>query len=258
MQAAFDRGADVVEFDITATVDRQFAVFHDRMLECRTDGHGLTREHTLQQLNTFDIGYGYTSDGGRTHPFRGKGKGLMPSMADVFEAFPNRAFLIDIKGNVPRDGSLLATHLSRLSPAQRSRLIVFGRDGALARLHDRLPDVRTFSVGSIANCLVRYIAYGWTGVVPGACDNAGLFVPVNIAPWLWGWPNLFMDRMKARGGSIVVVGPFAGGNFSTGLDTLEDLARLPAGYDGGIWTNDVELVTAAIKNPGRKQDSSLR
>jgi len=35
MQAAFDRGADVVEFDIHATTDGRFAVFHDRTLECK-------------------------------------------------------------------------------------------------------------------------------------------------------------------------------------------------------------------------------
>src|SRR5688500_17568371 len=40
MQAAFDRGADVVEFDVQRTADNQFAVFHDSRLECRTDGSG--------------------------------------------------------------------------------------------------------------------------------------------------------------------------------------------------------------------------
>ncbi|CCF19260.1 exported protein of unknown function [Pseudorhizobium banfieldiae] len=36
MQAAFAAGADVVELDVHLTPDKQFAVFHDWTLECRT------------------------------------------------------------------------------------------------------------------------------------------------------------------------------------------------------------------------------
>src|SRR5689334_10585237 len=50
MQAAFDSGADVVEFDIHPTTDGRFAVFHDRRLDCKTNGQGLTRSHTIQEL----------------------------------------------------------------------------------------------------------------------------------------------------------------------------------------------------------------
>src|SRR4051812_13759499 len=49
MKAAFERGADSVEFDIHPTTDHQFAVFHDRMLECKTSGRGQTREHTMAE-----------------------------------------------------------------------------------------------------------------------------------------------------------------------------------------------------------------
>ncbi len=38
MEAAFEAGADIVEFD----------VFHDWILECRTDGEGVIRDHTMQ------------------------------------------------------------------------------------------------------------------------------------------------------------------------------------------------------------------
>ena len=46
MQAAFDYGADVVEFDVHRTVDGRFAVFHDWTVDCRTESNGVTREHT--------------------------------------------------------------------------------------------------------------------------------------------------------------------------------------------------------------------
>ena len=58
MEAAFRAGADIVEFDIHPTTDGRFAVFHDWTLDCRSDGTGVTREHTLSQLKALDVGYG--------------------------------------------------------------------------------------------------------------------------------------------------------------------------------------------------------
>lgn len=72
MRASFEDGADVVELDVHPTTDGEFAVFHDWTLDCRTDGHGVTREQSMARLKTLDVGYGYTADGGKTFPFRGK------------------------------------------------------------------------------------------------------------------------------------------------------------------------------------------
>lgn len=248
MRAAFDRGADVVELDIQPTRDQQFAVFHDRSLECRTNGRGRVRAHTMDELKALDIGYGYTFDGGRTYPFRGMGVGLMPAMDEVLEKFPNRSFLLDMKGNEPGDAALLATHLSRLSPEQRSKLMIFGRGAMLSTLREKLPDLRMFSPGSVANCLLRYIAYGWTGIVPAACRNSPEWIPINAAPWLWGWPNLFLNRMEATHTFVIVMGAYPAHEISPGVDTLEDSDRLPADYDGGIWTNEVERISSHLRH----------
>ena len=80
MDAAFKSGADIVEFDIHPTTDGHFVVFHDWTLDCRTDGHGVTREHSMAYLKKLDIGHGYTADGGKTFPFRGKGIGRWSSL----------------------------------------------------------------------------------------------------------------------------------------------------------------------------------
>ena len=248
IRAAFDRGADLVEFDVQPTRDGQFAVFHDRTLDCRTNGRGLTREHTLEELKALDVAYGYTADGGRTFPFRGQGVGLMPSLDEVLESFPEQSFLIDIKGRGREDGALLAARLAMVPAARRSRLMIFGREETLAGLRMELPDLRTFSVASIQRCLTRYIGYGWTGVVPPICRDSPLFVPINVAPFLWGWPNRFLERVERTGSSVVVIGPFGSGGISPGLDSLEDLGRVPVSFDGGIWTNNVEVVREEIGN----------
>jgi glycerophosphoryl diester phosphodiesterase len=107
--------------------------------------------------------------------------------------------------------------------------------------------VKTTSRGLLKSCLLRYIAYGWTGIVPGACRSMIVLAPINIAPWLWGWPDRFLSRMRSVDSRVFVLGPYRGGEFSTGLDTPEALARLPAGYAGGIWTNELEMVARALK-----------
>ncbi|UUZ82442.1 hypothetical protein LJK88_50170 [Paenibacillus sp. P26] len=115
MEAAFQAGADIVEFDVHITRDEQFAVFHDWTLDCRTNAKGVTRDYTMAELKSFDIGYGYTADHGKTYPFRGKGIGQMPSLTEVLTRFPDKAFLIDVKSRDPREGELLASYLTRLS-----------------------------------------------------------------------------------------------------------------------------------------------
>jgi glycerophosphoryl diester phosphodiesterase len=253
MRAAFEQGADVVEFDIRRTKDARFAVFHDPALECKTNGDGLIRAHTMQELAALDIGYGYTFDRGRTYPFRGKGLGLMPSMDEVFENFPGKSFLIDLKDNEESDAHLLADQLAGLSELQRTRLMIFARDTGISVLRERLPEVRIFSARSTASCLLRYIAYGWTGVMPAPCVHSPQWLPINMAPWFWGWPRRFMNRFEAYGSSIIVMGAYPASEISPGVDTSEDLARLPAEYDGGIWTNDVGLVASRVREQERSK-----
>jgi glycerophosphoryl diester phosphodiesterase len=247
MQASFAAGADIVELDVHLTTDGQFAVFHDWTLDCRTDGHGVTRERSMTYLKGLDIGYGYTADGGKTFPFRGKGIGLMPSLDEVLRMFPERPLLINVKSNDPAEGEQLAAALNSLSRGRRASLLAYGGDNPIAALRRRVPDIKTMSRSSLKQCLLRYIAYSWTGAVPEACRSMVIFVPINVAPWLWGWPNRFLDRMASVGSAVFVVGPYHGGDFSTGIDSKDDFARLPRGYSGGILTNEIEAVASWLK-----------
>jgi glycerophosphoryl diester phosphodiesterase len=242
MEAAFKDGADIVEFDIHPTTDGQFAIIHDWTLDCRTDGKGVTREHSMAELKALDIGYGYTADGGKTFPFRGKGVGLIPSLDEVLARFPGKRFLINIKSNDPAEGDLLAARLARLAPGQRALLMAYGGDRPIGRLREKLPDMPVMSVASLKRCMMRYIGIGWTGYVPASCRGSLLLLPVNVAPWIWGFPHRFVERMRAAGTSVFVTGIYGGGNFSIGIDDEQLLARLPAAFGGGIWTNRIETI----------------
>lgn len=248
MKAAFDAGVDIVELDIHPTTDGQFAVFHDWTVDCRTNGKGVTRDHTLTELKALDVGYGYTADGGKTYPLRGRGVGLMPSLEEVLASFPNKRFLIHIKSNDTGEGEKLAAYLARLAPAGRQRLMVYGGTPPVEVVHAKLPDMKFGSKASLKGCFLGYIKVGWLGHVPEACRGGLMLVPVNIAPWLWGWPNRFQQRMHDAGVEVFVLGPYDGGEFTSGIDHASQLSELPRGYGGGIWTNRIDRIAPAVRS----------
>ncbi|WP_295559911.1 glycerophosphodiester phosphodiesterase family protein, partial [uncultured Hyphomicrobium sp.] len=225
MQAAFAAGADIVELDVHPTTDGHFAVFHDWTVDCRTNGRGVTREKTLAELKALDIGYGYTADSGLTYPFRGKGVGLMPSLDEVLAAFPHKRLLIHVKSRDAEEGRKLAARLSQLPAEARARLAVYGHDTPLDAVREALPDMRVLARGNLMRCLVRYIGIGWSSFVPAACRNTIVLAPSNYAWVLWGWPNRFLARMRDAGSDVYLLGPYTGGDFSTGVDTAFDVGQ---------------------------------
>lgn len=245
MEAAFERGADVVEFDVQPTKDGKFAIFHDWTLECRTDGEGVTREHTMEELKQLDVGYGYTADDGKTYPFRGKGVGMMPSLAEVLERFPERSFLIHIKSDDPEEGKQLARRLAGLSEDRLGELTVYGGDRPITALKEELPGIRVMSIATMKSCMLPYIAAGWTGYVPSACKNTQIHLPEKYAKWMWGWPDKFINRMEEAGTRVILVA--GDGGWSEGFDTPRDLERLPEDYTGGVWTNRIDVAAPVLR-----------
>lgn len=246
MRAAFAAGADIVELDVHPTTDGQIAVFHDWTLDCRTDGHGVTRERSLAELKKLDVGHGYTADGGKTFPLRGTGIGLLPSLDEVLSAFPDKRFLIHIKSNDADEGRRLAERLKSLPPQQLERLMIYGGALPVAAARNML-DIPTMSGSTLKRCLIRYFLLGWSGYVPSDCERTVLLVPVNYAPWLWGWPNRFLNRMNDHGSAVFIVGRNDGEDFSSGIDRSDDLTLLPVGFAGGIWTNRIDRIAPLLR-----------
>ena len=248
MRAAFAAGADIIEFDVHPTTDGRFAVLHDWTLDCRTDGTGETRSHDLAYLSTLDIGYGYTADGGATFPFRGKGLGLMPEIEEVFGAFPEGRFLVNYKSNDKREGDMLAALLAAHPQWRPAVWGAYGGDAPTFRAEELIGGLAVWSRKGLVDCLLQYLGLGWTGVVPEACRDTKVMVPLNVAPFLWGWPNLFLERLESAGSEVILLGPYAPGDPGTaGIDTLEQLAQVPESFSGYLWTNRIELIGPAAK-----------
>lgn len=245
MRAAFAGGADVVEFDIRLTGDRQLAVFHDDILEYRTDGTGPVSAKAMEYLRTLDVGYGYTAAGGRTFPLRGTGLGLMVSIADVVREFPDGTFLIHIKDSGNEVGPVLLEYLGTLSERQIANISLYGNDNALDLIPQRYPTMKTLSMRRIKRALLGYELVGWTGYILSSIRNMEMHLRLEYARLLWGWPDRFLQRMDAAHTRVVLVRYVDG--WSDGFDTEAELARLPPSYTGSVWTNRVDIVAPLLR-----------
>jgi glycerophosphoryl diester phosphodiesterase len=244
--AAFAAGADIVEFDVHPTTDGDFVVFHDWTVDCRTEGSGVTREKSLAELKRLDIGHGYTADGGTTFPFRGKGVGLMPTLGEVLDAFPERRFLINIKNDDPQEGRILAERIGALPVERRALVWVYGGGTAIETFRETLPEVTVLGTDGARRCLLRYGLLGWSGYMPEDCRATLFMLPANFAPWVWGFPNRLTERIAEHGSRLVILGPYDGSGFSSGLDNIAELDLLPAELDGYVWTNRAEVIAPTI------------
>ena len=99
-QRAADLDVDILETDIHRTADGVIVAFHDDTLDRTTSGTGPIQNYTFAELQAFDAGYHWTADGGETFPFRGQGI-TIPSLAELFETFPDIRINIDIKQESP-------------------------------------------------------------------------------------------------------------------------------------------------------------
>ena len=251
MQAASDAGADVVELDVHLTPDGKFAVFHDWTLDCRTETAGVTEETPMARLKQLDIGYGYTFDNGKTHPFRSKGVGLMPTLSEVFDALPERQFLINFKSRREEEGAALAEMLNA-NPAYRNAAFgVYGGGEPTEAAIAGVPGLRGYTRQSAKSCLLDYLTLGWSGHVPASCRDTLVPVPINYAFLLWGWPAKFYQRMQAAGSEVILMGAYSSGDAgSAGIDDQTDWSKVPPGFPGFIWTNRIEKAGMLAKASG--------
>jgi glycerophosphoryl diester phosphodiesterase len=134
-------GADVLEMDVRATADGAIVVIHDATLERTTDGRGPVSSFTLAELRKLDAGYRWTADGGRTYPFRGKDV-RVPTLAEVFERFPQARMNIEVKPAEPAFAGSLCDSIRRAGMTQRV-LVASMSEQALVAFRDACPDVAT-------------------------------------------------------------------------------------------------------------------
>jgi glycerophosphoryl diester phosphodiesterase len=115
-------GVDAVEFDVHLSRDGQLMVMHDPTLDRTTEERGPLANRTAAELRRIDAGYWFTTDGGRTYPWRGRGA-TVPSFDEVVESLPRALpLIVELKTPAATEAIRAAIHRHALAP----RVIVAG------------------------------------------------------------------------------------------------------------------------------------
>lgn len=239
--------AGMVELDVQPSADGAMLVFSDPTLDCRTNGRGPLRSHTLSQLKALDIGYGYTADGGKTFPLRGRGVGLMPTVEEVLKELPRASLLFSLSGDDPKQADLLAAAFRRAGVEPGAHYGFLAAPAVAARMRQLAPRAWTWSLDEARACGEAYRAWGWTSYVPSNCRGKTIIVPLDRQFTIWGWPNRFLSRMAGTGTKVVVSGP-EGARGLTRLEQPEQLGEVPRSFKGYLMVEDIYTVGGALRN----------
>ena len=134
-------GVDVLEMDIHTTADGVPVVMHDETVDGTTNGTGPILSFSLAELKELDAGYDWTSDDGQTFPYRGQGI-TVPTVEEVFAAFPGMPMNIEIKQEVP---SMVAPFCQLIRDYERADrvLVASFHEETIAEFREECPEVAT-------------------------------------------------------------------------------------------------------------------
>ena len=140
-RGAVEIGSDVLEMDIYRTADNVPVVIHDPTVDRTTDGTGLVRSFTLEQLKRLDAGYRFIPAGAVTNPYRGEGV-TIPTLREVFEVFPDEHMMVEIKENDNEAADAVVSLVLEFNRADRTLLGSFHHD-VLVRVRSTAPEIAT-------------------------------------------------------------------------------------------------------------------
>lgn len=190
-------GADMLELDVHSTREGKLAVIHDATVDRTTNGTGRVRDLTMGQIRSLDAAHWFVPGRSAVHglpedsyPLRGARFGevrvpgsqpkdfRVPTLDEVFRAFPDTPVNIEIKGTSDSDlasflrtGRILADFLDK---SGRTDVIVASfNDAALAAFHVRAPQI------GLAPGMASMAAYFLAGVPP-MDGTVALQVPVQF------------------------------------------------------------------------------
>ncbi len=169
---ALDDGVDVLELDVHATRDGEVVVLHDPTLDRTTDGGGPVAGLTFAELGRLDAGHRFSSDGGRTFPFRGQGV-RVPRLADLLRELPDAPLNIEIK---PEGAEIIAAVVAMVRAARVRVVLAAEHDSIMQAIRRAAPDIPTScATGEVA----AFIGALQAGARPELPDGA---VALQIPP----------------------------------------------------------------------------
>ena len=141
LESAEKIGVDVIESDIRLTKDNIPILFHDEDLERTTGVSGTVREKKIDELLQIDLGHEFTTDGGKTYPFRGKGLKVV-TLEEALNRFPEIILNFDIKDKFPDAPIEVARILGEHERYDRIMIASFN-PSTLKRFREAAPKIPT-------------------------------------------------------------------------------------------------------------------
>ncbi|MCF6286626.1 MAG: glycerophosphodiester phosphodiesterase [Candidatus Hydrogenedentes bacterium] len=156
----------LLEGDLQLSKDGVVVVIHDRTVDRTTNGSGTVQELTLAQLKALDAGYHFSSDGGKTYPYRGTGI-TIPTLDEILQAMPKNRALFELKdgeGLVAKVVPLLRKH----GAADRILIASF-KPELMAAMREQMPEIATcFDRGGALALLSALRTGDWSAYEPTA------------------------------------------------------------------------------------------
>lgn len=117
-EEAVRMGATYLETDVQITKDGVLVLAHDPHLGRTAGDPREIRDITFAELQKIDAGAAFSPDGGRTHPYRGKGL-RVPTLEDFLRKFRNSRFNIEVKDGRPATAQLVIEMLKKYKADDR-------------------------------------------------------------------------------------------------------------------------------------------
>ncbi len=154
--AAVELGYRYLETDAHVTRDGVVVAFHDDHLDNVTDRVGAISDLSLDEVEAADAGARFTTDGGRTFPFQGRGL-RVPRLEELLLRWPEARINIDPKADTSVE-PLLAL-IDRLGAWDRVCIGAFS-DRRLRQVREHTHGRACTSMGPAATAAARLAALG--------------------------------------------------------------------------------------------------
>jgi glycerophosphoryl diester phosphodiesterase len=160
-------GVDALECDVHLSRDGVPVVIHDPTLERTTDATGAVRDRSAAELQRVDAGARFTTDDGRTFPYRGTGIAV-PTLEEVLVSTGRIPLIIEIK--TVEAAAALAV-IERTGCAGRVLIGSFLDDALTPFARAGIP------VGASSRAIVRLYVPALLGTRPPALPYQAMCIP---------------------------------------------------------------------------------
>jgi glycerophosphoryl diester phosphodiesterase len=190
-RAAAEAAVPYFELDVHMTRDGHVVVSHDPDLARMCGLDAQIHQLDLTELKRADAGYAFRLPAGEESarfPFRGRGIQI-PTLAEVFAAFPDRRYVVEIKQGEPSLAAALLEVVDRFG--MRPRVLIAGEhQGPLDEIRALAPSIPT-------GMPYREIADFMRSLAPDAEPYAPLGEALQVPPEFESWRLVTPESVAA-------------------------------------------------------------